>query len=354
MRDSRQVAHHRSTIGQVATAAGVSKTTVSHVLNKTRPVSEGATQRVLDAVEQLNYWPSAAARSLRTKKSGVVGVIISDARNQFFGELLRGIEWGFGRAGYAMLVCNTDEQLQRERLYLELLMRQHVDGIIVGAASRDWPVLNTARSYHLPMVFVDRRFDQIAGPVVGVDNEGGAYLGTRHLIDDGYREIGLIAGFSRLSTIRERTAGFTRALRESGLQAPKSWVAASPLSVEGGRSAARRVLSMKRHPRALFINNNLLTLGTLLALKDLGLRCPRDVAIVAFDDHAWAPVSDPPITVVDQPVHRLGQMAAKALSDLMEGRDVDDNNLTLPCSLILRESCASHDAASHDAGAGIS
>ena len=182
----------------------------------------------------------------------------------------------------------------------------------------------------------------MSGPLVGVDNEGGAHLGTHHLIEAGHRSIGLIAGFSRLSTMQERAAGFRRALRESGIAASDKWIVNSPLSVEAGRSAVRRLLSMSPRPTALFINNNQLTLGTLLALKDLRLRCPDDVALVGFDDHPWAKVSAPPMTVVVQPVLELGRTAARTLSDLMNGRHDAARDVTLPCKLVLRESCCSH------------
>lgn len=338
MESSAGMNQHRTSIAQVAVRAGVSKTTVSHVINNTRLVSEPTKQRVLKAIADLDYRPSAAARSLTTKKSGVVGVIISDARNHFFGELLRGIEDGFGTAGYGLMVCDTDELLDRERVYLDLLLRQHVDGIIMAAASRDSAALNTARSYNLPVVFVDRRFRNIPGPLVGVDNEAGAYLGTSHLIEAGHRDIGLIAGFSRLSTMRERASGVRRALREFGLAARSKWIVSSPLSVEAGRAAVRRALSMSPRPTALFINNNLLTLGGLLALRDLRLRCPDDVGLVGFDDHPWASVSAPPLTVVAQPVHELGLAAARTLFEIMSGRDIGQD-VTLPCKLIVRESC---------------
>lgn len=339
MADDQVPNQHRASIADVASRAGVSKTTVSHVVNETRSVSDSTRQRVLGAIAALGYRPSAAARSLTTKKSGVVGVMISDARNPFFGELLRGIEEAFGTAGYGLMVCNTDELLKRERLYLDLLLRQQVDGIIAAAASRDWAVLNRARTYHLPIVFVDRRFKDIPGPFVGVDNEGGAYAGTAHLIEAGHRRIGLVAGFSRLSSMRERTAGFRRALREGGITASKEWIVSCPLKVESGRSSVHRILSTSPRPTALFINNNLLALGALLALKDLGLRCPDDVALIGFDDHPWATVSAPPMTVVDQPVREVGRTAARMLSDLMRDREADRSEVVLPCNLVLRDSC---------------
>lgn len=348
MTDDVLLNHRRASIGDVAARAGVSKTTVSHVVNGTRLVSEPTKRRVLEAISELGYHPSAAARSLTTKRSGVIGMMISDARNEFFGELLRGVEEGLGAAGFGLMVCNTDEMLKRERKYLDLLLRQQVDGIVAAAASRDWAVLNRARSYRLPIVFVDRRFADMPGPFVGVDNEGGAYAGTAHLIDAGHRRLGLVAGFSRLSSMRERSAGFRRALQESGLTAHRDWIVSSPLKVESGRDAARRILSTSPRPTALFINNNLLTLGALLALKDLGLRCPDDVALVGFDDHPWATVAAPPITVVDQPVRAVGTTAARLLSGLMRGQEPADAETVLPCTLILRQSCCP----SHQEGQG--
>lgn len=328
----------RPTMGDVARQAGVSKATVSHVINQTRYVEEVTKQRVLQVITELNYRPNAAARSLTTQRTGTIGMVISDASNLFFGEMLLGVEQVVRPKNYGLLVCNTDEVLEQEDHYLNLLLRQRVDGIIAAATSQQWGALAEAEVQHTPIVFVDRAFESLEGPYVGVNNRAGAYLGAKHLLAGGYRQIGIIAGLPRLSTMCERLAGFTQALQEQNIALPPEWIVTSPLSIEGGRAATRQLLSLAQRPAALFINNNLLSLGALLALKDLGLRCPQDVALVGFDDHPWAAVSDPPLTVVRQPARQMGQAAADLLFALLNQQPLPSLQIILDCELIVRAS----------------
>lgn len=328
----------RPTISDVARMADVSKSTVSHVLNNTRFVEAETRRRVQAAIDKLGYRPSTAARSLTTKRSGTVGMIISDASNFFFSEMLRGVEDVLRQQQYGLIVCNTDEVLEREADYLDLLVRQRVDGIIAAATSQRWAVLNDAEALRTPVVFVDRTFDDLDGPYVGVDNEGGAYLGTCHLIARGYREIGVLAGFQRLSTMRERLSGFVRAMHEAGLPLRDEWILPSPLSIEAGKTAMHKILSLADPPRAIFVNNNLLTLGALLALEEMDLSCPVNVALVGFDDHPWAAISNPPLTVVRQPTREMGRTAANTLLELINDREPPSRRVVLDCELIARKS----------------
>ncbi len=337
----------RPSINDVARRAFVSKTTVSHVLNGTRFVAEETKQRVLAAIAELDYRPSAAARSLTTRRTGIIGMIVSDASNHFFGELLRGVEDVLGPQGYGLIVCNTDEVLERESHYLNLLLGQRVEGIIAAATSQRWGELARAEAKQTPVVFVDRTFEGMAGPYVGVDNRGGAYRGARHLIESGRRQLGIIAGFQRLSTMRERLAGFRQALAEHGIPLPEECVVTCPLSVEAGREATRQVLTLPQRPEALFVNNNFLTLGALTAIRELGLRCPHDVALVGFDDHPWAAVCEPPLTVVRQPARRVGQVAAETLCTLIGGREVASPQAILECEIVLRQSCCARHEQEH-------
>jgi LacI family transcriptional regulator len=329
----------RPTISDVAQLADVSRATVSHVLNNTRFVEEGTRSRVMDAVSRLGYRPSAVARSLTTQRTGTIGMIVSDASNHFFGEMLRGVEDVLHPARYSLTICNTDEVLEREAHYLDLLLRHRVDGIIAAATSQHWSALQDAEIQHTPIVFVDRKFENLSGLYVGVDNAGGAYLGTQHLIDRGYRRLGILAGFQRLSTMRERLAGFRRAVEEAGLPLREEWVIHSPLSIEGGRQALSELLALPEVPEAIFVNNNLLALGALLVLKEMGVRSPDDLALVAFDDHPWAAVADPPLTVVRQPVRELGQIAAHMLIDSLTGNGHYARAQVLACELVIRCSC---------------
>jgi LacI family transcriptional regulator len=326
-------------MSDVAAQAGVSKTTVSHVINDTRFVEEETKQRVLQAIAELGYRPSVVARSLTTNRTETVGVIVSDSSNYFFAEVLRGIEDVLRPENYALLVCNTAEILEREAHYLDILMRQRVDGIIAAATSRRWDELTEVEAQHIPVVFVDRIFEGLDDPFVGVDNQKGAYLGTKCIIDCGHRQIGILAGFQRLSTMRERLVGFRQALQEHDIPLPEDWVITSALSIEGGHEAMRQLLTLPERPTAVFLNNNLLALGALLALKELGLRCPEDVGLVGFDDHPWAAVSDPPLTVVRQPAQELGRVAAEMLLARINDEQIAEPRVILDCEVVLRQSC---------------
>ena len=328
----------RATMNDVAQQANVSKATVSHVINDTRFVEENTKQRVLHAIAELDYQPNAAARSLTTQRTGIIGMVISDATNLFFSEMLLGVEDVVRAKNYGLVVCNTNEILEHEDHYLNLLLGQRVDGIIAAATSQRWNALATAEVQHTPVVFVDRAFEDLDGPYVGVDNQKGAYLGTSYLIERGYHAIGILAGLQRLSTMRERLAGFRQAVDEHQINLPDAWVVPSELSIEGGRAAAHQILDLPVPPKALFVNNNLLTLGTLHAFKERKIACPQDIALVGFDDHPWAAVSDPPLTVVRQPAHQVGRVAAEILLGLMKGQEPEESHVLLACDLVVRQS----------------
>lgn len=328
----------RITMRDVAEQAGVSKATVSHVINETRFVEESTKERVRAAIRSLGYRPNVAARSLTTQRTRIIGLIVSDVTNTFFGEIMRGIEEVLIANGYSLMLCNTGEVLEREEYYIDILLRQGVDGIIAAATSQNWDVLNEAAKLNIPIVMLDRTFDDAKSPYVGVNNEHGARLGTRHLIESGYREIGILAGFQRLSTMRERLNGFEKALAEADLELREEWRIDSPLTIEDGKGAMMQLMSLSQRPRAVFICNNLLSLGALMGLQDLGLSCPRDVAIIGFDDHPWAQVTNPPLTVVRQPTFAIGETAAhKVLSALNEAKSEIPSAL-FECQLIVRRS----------------
>lgn len=330
----------RTTISDVAKLAGVSKSTVSHVLNDTRFVESETKARVLRAIAQLNFRPSKIAQSLTTNKTHTIGIIVSDITNHYFGELIRSIEVVLETANYSLVVCNTDEQLERERHYLHLLTSQQVDAIIAAATSQHWDELSVTYLKNIPTVFLDRKFDELGeSPFVGADNKGGAYLGTQHLIQRGYKNIGILAGFQRLSSMRERLQGYKDALTQYKIPIRDEWIVFSELSISGGYQAASQLLTLPERPEALMISNNFLSLGTLMIIRELGLRVPQDVALVGFDDHPWAAVACPPLTVVRQPVGLLGKTAAEMALALLSGSPLDESKVILECELIVRESC---------------
>ncbi len=326
-------------MADVADRAGVSKATVSHVINETRFVEEGTKERVREAIRALGYRPNTAARSLTTQRTRIIGLIVSDVTNTFFAEIMRGIEDVLVANGYSLMVCNTNEVLEREEYYIDILLRQGVDGIIAAATSQDWDVLNEAAKLNIPIVMLDRTFENADCPYVGVNNSHGAYLGARQLIERGYSDIGILSGFQRLSTMRERLTGFERALTEAELPLRPDWRVASPLTIEDGKRAMRQLMSLAEKPRAVFISNNLLCLGALMGLRELNLHCPDDIAIVGFDDHPWAQVSEPPLTVVRQPTHAIGETAARKVLQALNDGDAEIPSALFDCELVIRNSC---------------
>jgi DNA-binding LacI/PurR family transcriptional regulator len=329
----------RATIKDVALRAGVSTTTVSHVINDTRFVEEQTRQLVLDAIRHLNYRPSMIARSLTTNRTGTVGIIASDVTNYFFAEIIRGAEDVLGPSSYGLIVCNLDEKPEREIHYLELLLRQRVDGIIAAAATTRWHDFGLIEAQGTPIVFVDRTFDGMNSPFVGVDNFGGAYEATSHLLSAGHRRIGVVTGFRSLSTMRERLAGADQALDEQHLELRRDWMVECPQDAAYGRQAVVTLLSEPDHPRAIFATTNVMTLATLAAIRDLGLRCPQDIALIGFDDHPWAEVTNPAISVVRQPSRELGRVAARMLCSRINNEPVEQSTTMLSCELVLRGSC---------------
>ena len=352
----------RVSIKDVAQQAGVSTATVSHVINGTRFVREETRQKVLTVIEALNYEPSSIARGLATNSTQAVGLVVSDIQNPFFTAVARGVEDEIVQHGYHTIFCNTDEDPHREDQYLRLLAARQIDGLIIAPTGfRSERLINMAVS-DTPVVLLDRNSPAIDAPLVCVDNEGGAYQATRYLIDLGHERIGVLMGLETISTQIVRLNGYKRALAKAGLPYDEALVvcadpefrtnqlnqlAASPPAfltnlqmTPTAFKALDRLFDLPRRPTAIFVTNNQMTLGALHALKERKLRCPDDISLISFDDHDWAPLFSPPLTVVRQPTYRLGQTAAKLLMRLITSQD-DGLPTTLPVELIIRESCQS-------------
>jgi LacI family transcriptional regulator len=326
-------------IREVAKRAGVSIATVSHVFNSTRPVSDEVRHRVQQAATELRYYPNFLARSLTTKKTGTVGMVVSHMSNPFFAELIHSVEKTLSAQQYNLMICNTEDNPYKEEEYLHLLMAKRVDGIMAAVASEKWATLQVAEDVNFPLVYVDLRVEGVRGPVVCGANEQGAYQGVAHLIADGHRSIGILAGVPGMSTMRDRHAGYRRAIAEAGLSIDDRLAKFSRLDVESATHQMTALLAEDPRPTAVFLNNNLLALGALIALQQLGLTCPEDVALVSFDDAPWMRVADPPLTVLRQPNYEMGSLAAQLLLRQLRGEPVPRTTITLQPELIIRQSC---------------
>ncbi|MFN8453397.1 MAG: LacI family DNA-binding transcriptional regulator [Anaerolineae bacterium] len=350
----------RVNIKDVADMAGVSTATVSHVINGTRFVREETRRKVLEIVEALNYHPSSIARGLATNSTQTIGLIISDITNPFFTAVARGVEDEINQHGYHTIFCNTDEDPPREDEYLRLLFAHQIDGLIIApAGTHSERLIRMAED--VPIVLLDRQTDGLEAPLVGVDNEGGAYQATCHLIELGHRRIGVITGIETISTLADRVRGYKRALREAGLPIDEALIVradprfyinqllmttadsiAAPLTnlqmTPNAFQALQHLLDLPDRPTALFVTNNQMILGTLHAVRQRQLRCPEDISLVSFDDNDWSPLFSPPLTAVRQPTYQLGQAAAKLLMKLIHHEQFERPQ-PFPVELIVRESC---------------
>ena len=302
-----------ATIKDVAKRAGVSVATVSYVINGTRNVAPETAARVRAAMEELSYHPNAVAQSLRTRTTHVIGAVISDISNPFFATLIRGAEDCARENGYSLLICNTSEKLENELVYLQLLSRKRVDGMIIAPTGKNDGLIKDLIERGMQIVFIDRKVEGVAAPAVLSENEEGAYQATRYLIEQGHRKIGIVLGLPHVSTTTERLHGYERALAEAGIAADPSLIVYGHSQVEGARKASVTLLDRADRPSAVFATNNLMTIGLMMAIHDLELRCPQDVSVIGFDDFDWAAAFNPPLTTVAQDPYLIGERAVEIL-----------------------------------------
>lgn len=325
------------TIRDVAARAGVSVATVSRVMNGLATVDPELARRVRSAADELDYHPNAIARSLRRQATDVIALIISDVANPFFTAIVRGVEDVAQSHGYSVLLCNADEDPEKEARYLRVAEVERVAGVILSPHSAATDV-SRLRIAGVPLVVVDR---PLADPVdsVMVHSVEGAREATAHLIRSGWAHPACVTGPADARTALDRLEGYRQGLAEAGL-ADERWVH-DRFSIEGGRAATAQLLDAGSPPDALFIANAQMALGALAELRDRGIVVGRDIGVVTFDDAPWAPFIDPPMTVVAQPAYEIGSRAAEQLFARIDGdRDEPARSVVLSTRLIVRESSA--------------
>lgn len=326
------------TIQDVAREAGTSVSTVSRVLTGSTPVSPDKRRAVEAAVERLGFHPSYVARSLRTRATQTISLLINDIANPFYSIVARGIEDEANRLGYSLILCNSNDDPLRERQYLNVLRAKQVDGIIFGPTGQNVDLIQSM-ARRIPVVLVDRRLDEVPVTAIVSDNEGGAHAAVQHLIERGHRHIGIVMWEAEINTLTERYAGASRAMAEAGLALDPALVVR--VSRDHPEHVARDVTCWLREakPTALFALNNQLGVGTLHALHDLGVRIPQEMGLIVFDDLEVFELTDPPISAVAQPAAALGRRAMQALARRIEHPDEPPPGvLVLPTELIVRRS----------------
>ncbi|MBN1285530.1 MAG: LacI family DNA-binding transcriptional regulator [Anaerolineae bacterium] len=328
-----------ATIKDVAKRAGVSLSTVSRVLNGHPYVADELRSRVLDAIEALNYRPNRVAQRLRAARSHLVGVIFSDVKNPFYTLVLSGIEHILSEQGLSVLISNSNTNQDREDNFTALMLAEEVAGLIVAPVQEDSPVLAEVVQNGLPVAVIDRRMCGLSVDTVLADNQSGACMAIRHLIQLGHRRIAILNGPQRLTSGRERYAGFLQAMGEAGLDIDPGLVWYGDYQMESGYTLTRELLRLPQPPTALFVANNLMTIGVLNAIHEAGCNIPEDLAVIGFDDVPWAVSLNPPLTTVAQPSFEIGVRAARLLLDRIAAPDRPACTTVLQTRLMVRASC---------------
>jgi LacI family transcriptional regulator len=281
-------------------------------LNEKGSVSPKLTQRVLSAVEALDYHPDQVARSLKTRETRTIGIVIPDVTNPFFTDVIRGVESEARVQGYSLIFCDSNEDPSLEQTNLKMLFSRRVDGVLLAPTEANAAQDRLTRR-RFPLVFFDRVPPNFFGFAVVTDNLGAAQDATRHLVDLGHERIAIITGQLNLSNGLDRLEGFRKALQQAGLPLRDEYLQRGDFQLESGHICGLKLLKLDPPPTAIFCCNNQMTLGLMRALNELGVACPGRVSVLGFDDFDWAANFSPRLTTVAQPTLEMGKQAVQML-----------------------------------------
>ena len=330
-----------STLEEVAQLAGVSRSTVSRVINDSPHVSDGTREKVWNAVRTSGYQPHAAARSLVTNRTGIIGLLIPEAVKTLFSDpffllLIQGIADACNHHQYHLMLSVFSGQEGEEDPYRRVVGSGYLDGVVIASTTLDDPLIPRLLQDRIPFVSVGRYPDEQAS-YVDVDNIGGARKAVEHLVESGHRRIATITGPQRMIAGLDRLTGYREALSSHGLPADDGLVAEGDFTEDGGRTAMQRLLP--HDPDGVFVASDTMALGALKALREADVQVPDDVALVGFDDMPYAATAAPPLTTLRQPIQRIGSLACETLLDIVENGLEPVRRTVVPAQLVVRASC---------------
>lgn len=328
------------TIKDIARLAGVSTATVSKVVNgKDERITDATRQRVLRVIKEQHYVPNRVASSMVTKQTKTLGLVIPDIANPFFPELARGAEDYAQEAGYTLILCNSDNELDKEDTYIAMLQEKMVDGLIFTASSRRTEISSALGRVRIPVITVDRQIEGLsAQSKIMVDNDRGALKAVNHLLERGYRKIFHLAGPMTSRPAKQRYAGYLEAHRNHGVIPPEGHLLEGEYVPTWGVEAVEGLIARKADFDALFCDNDLIAIGAMKTLIRAGYRVPEDVGVVGYDDIYLAALVNPGLTTVRQPIYEMGYTAARQLIAMIEGNTREMQEITLATELVIRES----------------
>lgn len=331
-----------TTLKDIATRAGFSVSTVSRVINNKSElyrISKKTRDLILHLADEMNYRPNNLARGLRLKKTHTLGLIIPNISNPFFAHVASMIQTSAYQSGYSLIVCNTDEDLDKEIEQIELLRSKGVDGFIIMPVGVRFNHIVQLLEANIPLVLLDRCIEEIDTNSVVVDNEFGAYQAVEHLIHNGHTHIAIIQGIPNTFTSANRLQGYKSALSNYNISIQENLIAGKDFTKESGYIETKFLLNLDKPPTAIFTTSDLITLGSLEAIFEEKFNIPEDISIVSFDDIDFAPYLISPLTAVHQPKKMMGEIAVKLLIEDIENKGRRDiKRIVLQTHLIVRKS----------------
>lgn len=324
----------------VAAKAGVSVATVSAAVNGTAAVSKELRERIENAIRAIGYKRNAVARSLKMGTTKTIGLVVADITNPFFTDVVAVTQDVLHRAGYAVMLCCTDENPLLQEEQISLLLDRMVDGLIIAPTGDDENLQRLVAKASIPVVLIDRLCHDLEADAVVLDNHHAVMSATKYIIDLGHSDIGYISGTLDTSTGRDRLAGYRAALEAAGIGYRDDLVRLGNFREKDVYTATMQLLAKPDRPSAIFAANNLMVIGVMKAIRDRGLHCPGDISVASFDDFPWADVFQPNLTTIAQPVQAIGEQAAELILERIRGRvPRDPLRIVLKGRLMIRESC---------------
>ncbi|MCR9910664.1 substrate-binding domain-containing protein [Vibrio campbellii] len=329
-----------ATMKDIAKLAGVSTSTVSHVINKTRFVSEEISERVNNAAKELNYYaPSALARSLKVNRTKTIGMLVTTSTNPFFGEVVKGVERSCYQKGYSLILCNTEGDNERMRESINTLLQKRVDGLILMCSSLEGERIDVFERYpDIPVVVMDWGPMLFTSDKIQDNSLRGGYLAAKYLIDCGHKEVGCITGPLIKHQAQMRYEGYKRAMLEAELEFNANWIVESDFECEGGYQAFKKMVERGPLPSSIFVSNDMMAMGVINAANELGIQIPEQLSIIGYDDIHIAKFMSPSLTTIHQPKYRLGQVAVETLLRKLDEKSDEAQVVQLEPTLVERNS----------------
>lgn len=328
-----------TTIKDIAKQANVSIASVSRVINNLDGVGAETRRRILELIEQMDYTPNHIARSLISGKTATIGLILPNISNPFFPEVARGFEDTARKHGYTVILCNTDEDPEKERQYVNVLLEKSIDGLVfITSTYNSIAELEKLIRAKIPFVPVGRHIENYNGPSISINTYTPSREATKYLLQQGYQKIAFISGPLHSETSSIRLKGYMDALKEGGHPINPQWIMEGEFNEHNGYRSANILLKLPERPDAIFCANDVIAYGAMKAILSSGLRIPEDIGIIGFDDIVYSEMMHPSLTTVSQPKYTLGETAAEMLIHFIQNNQLKKKHRVIECNLIVRES----------------